>query len=86
MNNSLIIFAGIVACCLAAMPFAARGVHLIFKDIFKYKDYKKHEENEKEIEEKKDDLKETVDSGNLSDLLNVAKELGDKKKKDKKKL
>lgn len=85
MDNSLIIFAGIVACCLATMPFAARGVHLIFKDIFKYKDYKKHEEVEKEVDKKKDELKETLDSGDLSDLLNAAKELGDKKKKDKKK-
>lgn len=56
-------------------------LHKLFKDYLKYRDLVKEEKKQQRIEEKQKELKEAIDNGDLSDLINTTKELGRETKK-----
>lgn len=80
--------AAIIGAVLSALfcirSFFPTFLSKIIKIIDMFFDYKKHEEElkkEKEIEEAKDKLKDATENGDLSDLIDSAIDLGNKKSK-----
>ena len=85
MEISIIVFSGIVVCGIAAIPLILKGSHVLFRDYMKYDEVQEDKQNKQEVSDAKDKLKIAADSGTLADLVNAAKELGDKKEEGLKK-
>lgn len=85
METSIIVFSGIVVCGIAAIPLILKGIHILFRDYMKYDEVQEDKQNKQEVSDAKDKLKIAADSGTLADLVNAAKELGDKKEEGLKK-
>lgn len=81
METSYIVFAGIVLGGILGLPLVLNGVHRLVKDYFKFQEHKEEKIQQSKIEEAKEDLKNTIDSGNLSELIDAASKLGENKKK-----
>ena len=84
METSYIVFTGVIVAGLFVLPFTLRGMHKLAKDFFRYSDHKEEKFQNEKIDTSKTDLKDIVNSGTLSDLLDATKKLGDEKKKLKK--
>ena len=80
MDVSYIVFAGIIVAGISALPLVLRGVYKILKMFFRYKEKQDEKIAAEKISNAKDEMKIAIDSGNLSDLINAANELGDTKK------
>lgn len=83
MNISYIVFAGIIVAGISVLPLILKGIHRLFKDYVHYVDKEEEKIQNQKIEETKNDLKETIDNGSLSDLFDAANKLGQNKKKEK---
>lgn len=81
MEISYIVFAGIIVCGISALPLVLSGVRKLFAMFLKVKEHEEEKQHQQKIENAKDELKEVLDSGDLSDLINVANKLGNKQKK-----
>ena len=79
METSIIVFSGIVVCGIAAASLILRGIHVLFRDFLKYGEVQDEKQNKQEVSDAKDRLKIAADGGTLADLVDAAKELGDKK-------
>lgn len=84
METSYIVFTGIIVAGFFALPFTLRGMHKLAKDFFRYSDHKEEKLQSEKVDNSKTDLKEVINSGTLSDLLDATKKLGDEKNKLKK--
>lgn len=78
MDVSYIVFAGIIVAGISALPLVLRGVYKILKMFFQYKEKQEEKLHQENISNAKDKLKETVDSGNLSELIDTVNNLGNK--------
>lgn len=83
METSYIVFAGIVLCGIWGLPLVLKGLHRLAKDYFKFQDHKEEKIQNAKIEDTKEDLKQVVDSGNLSELIDAANKLGKENSKKK---
>lgn len=81
MDVSYIVFAGIIVAGISALPLVLRGVYKILKMFFQYKEKQDEKIAAEKISDAENKLKIATDSGNISDLINAANELGDTKKK-----
>ena len=81
MDVSYIVFAGIIVVGISALPLVLRGVYKILKMFFQYKEKQEEKIAAEKISDAENKLKIVTDSGNISDLINAANELGDTKKK-----
>ena len=79
MDVSYIVFAGIIVAGISVLPLVLRGIYKIFKMIVRCKEKQEEKIDKQEISNLKDKLKIAVNSGSLSDLINAADDLGDKK-------
>ena len=82
MTTSYIVLFGIILYCLLKIPSILNGICELYKMFLNHKKEQKIEQQNKKIESIKNDLKETINSGDLQDLINVSKELGELKKKE----
>lgn len=81
MDVSYIVFVGIIVAGISALPLVLRGVYKILKMFFQYKEKQDEKIAAEKISDAENKLKIATDSGNISDLINAANELGDTKKK-----
>jgi len=81
MDISIVVFAGIIVSGIFALPIAVRSIQKLLKTFFDYKNKQEQKQQEQKIEQTKDELKETINNGNLSDLFDIADKLGNDKEK-----
>ena len=81
MSTSTISLLIIIVIGIGLIPFATNGIHTLFKDYMKLEEHKETKKTNQKIEETKSKLKETVDSGNLANLIEVMKELKEEESK-----
>lgn len=79
MSTSTIVVIVTIVIGLSTIPLITRGLHILFKDYMKLEDHRKEKHTTAKVEVAKDKLKETTDNGSLADLIEAAKELGEKK-------
>lgn len=79
MDVSYIVFAGIIVAGISALPLVLRGVYKLLKAFLQYKDKQDEKLHAQSVSEAKNELKTAVDSGSLSDLIDAANNLGNKK-------
>ena len=78
MDISYIVFAGIIVAGISALPLVLRGLYKILKMFFQYKEKQEEKLKNEKISDAKDELKETINHGNLSDLIDAANNLSNK--------
>ena len=81
MDVSYIVFSISIVCGIFALPVALRGIRKLLSILLKAKEHQEEKQRLQRIEDAKKKLKETLDSGNLSDLINAANDLGKEKRK-----
>ena len=80
MPTSTIVVLIVVVIGLATIPLITRGLHILFKDYMAYEEHKESKQLKIDVAEAKDKLKDATDNGDLSKLIETAKELGETNK------
>ena len=81
METSTIVFAGIVLGVIFSLSLVLGGVHKIMKLFYKHEEKEEQKKQEQKVEEAKDDLKQILNEGSISDLFDAVEKLGNENKK-----